>query len=237
MPYYYYGIDIYYIVLIIPALIFALIAQIMVKNRLNSYSRIANSRRMTGEQAAQRMLSQFGITDIAVVCINGDFNDHFDPTANVIRLSTSVYSGTSIASVCVACHEAGHAVQYATSYSPVSLKRVLMPIARIGSVLAIPLILIGFLLPVQYDIVVRIGIILYASCFAMTVITLPIEFNASKRALAYIGQYGLLDTSELKGAKKVLTAAAMTYVASMFSALMNLLRLILIASGRRGGRD
>ncbi len=235
MPYYYH-IDIYYIVLVIPALIFALAAQVLVKSRLSSYSKIFNSRGLTGQQAAMRMLHDFGISDVSIEHTGGSFTDHYDPTSKVIRLSDSVFAGASIASVCVACHEAGHAVQYATDYSPVGLKRALMPVAKLGSKLAMPMIIIGFLLPVKYDFLVNTGILLYAVCVFMTVVTLPIEFNASRRALSYISRTGLLESSEYTGAKKVLTAAALTYVASMFSALMNLLRLILIANGRRGGR-
>lgn len=234
MPFY---IDIYYIVLVIPAAIFALIAQILVNSRLNSYSKIPNSRNLSGRDAAARMLYSFNVENVSIEAINGNFNDHYDPSANAIRLSNNVYSGTSIASVCVACHEAGHAVQYATGYAPVGLKRALIPIARIGSNLALPIILIGLVLPVQYDFVVNIGLLLYTVCVFLTVLTLPIEINASRRALAYITQNNLLDASEYKGAKKTLSAAALTYVAAMFSALMNLLRLLLIARGRRGGRD
>lgn len=235
MPYYYH-IDIYYIIFVIPALILALIAQVLVKSRLKSYSKIFNSRGLTGQQAAMRMLHDFGINNVNIEHTSGSFSDHYDPTNNVIRLSDSVFSGTSIASVCVACHEAGHAVQYATGYAPVGLKKALIPVAKLGSRLSVPLVIIGFLLPVRYSFVVNMGILLYAICVLMTVVTLPIEFNASHRALAYISQTGLLESTEYKGAKKVLTAAALTYVASMFSALMNLLRLILIANGRRGGR-
>lgn len=234
MPYF---IDIYYIVLVVPAVIFALMAQVLVSSRLSSYSKIPNSRNLTGREAASRMLYSFNISNVNIESIHGNFNDHYDPTANTIRLSDAVYSGASIASVCVACHEAGHAVQYATGYAPVGIKRALIPIARIGSNLALPIILIGLILPVQYDFVVNIGIILYTVCVFITVLTLPIEINASKRALAYITQNDLLGASEYKGAKKVLSAAALTYVAAMFSALMNLLRILLIAGNRRGGRD
>lgn len=218
----------------LPALILSLYAQIKVSSTFAKYSKIKNSNGLTGSEAAYKVLAQNGVTNVAVEHISGSLNDHFDPQTNIIRLSDSVYSSNSVAAVGVAAHEAGHAVQYANNYAPMKFRRVLVPITNIGSTLSIPLIFIGLLLPIQYDFIVNIGIALFSFAVLFQLVTLPVEFDASRRAIATLEQSGTLYDEELIGAKKVLSAAAMTYLAATFSAVMSLFRLILIAGNRRG---
>lgn len=218
----------------LPALILSLYAQIKVNSTFAKYSKIKNSNGLTGSEAAYKVLTQNGVTNVAVEHISGNLSDHFDPQTNIIRLSDSVYSSNSVAAVGVAAHEAGHAVQYANNYAPMKFRRVLVPITNIGSTLSIPLIFIGLLLPIQYDFIVNIGIALFSFAVLFQLVTLPVEFDASRRAITTLEQSGTLYDEELIGAKKVLSAAAMTYLAATFSAVMSLFRLILIAGNRRG---
>lgn len=229
--FYYY--DYTYFLFMLPALLLSLWAQIKVNTTFSKYSKVRNSRGLTGADAAYKVLSYNDVTGVSLEHIHGNLNDHFDPKTNVIRLSDAVYSQTSVAAVGVAAHEAGHAVQKATDYSPMKLRAVLVPISRFGSVLAIPLILIGLLLPVQYDFIVTLGIIFFSFSVLFQIITLPVEINASNRAIQTLEQTGTLEGEELEGAKKVLKAAAMTYLAATFAAVMSLLRLLLIFGGRR----
>lgn len=195
--------------------------------------KVENSRHITGAEAARRVLSAHGITNVTIEHVNGNMTDHFDPRTNVIRLSDSVYSKTSVAAVGVACHEAGHAVQHAENYFPNKIRSVIVPIANIGSRVSWILIIIGMLLPYRYNFVITIGIVLFAAAVLFTVITLPVEFNASSRALKTIKECSILTMDEYPGAKSMLVAAAMTYVAAALTAVMQLLRIILIASRRR----
>ena len=229
-----YYFDYSYFLFMLPALILSLYAQIKVNSTFAKYSKIKNSNGLTGSEAAYKVLTQNGVTNVAVEHISGSLNDHFDPQTNIIRLSDSVYSSNSVAAVGVAAHEAGHAVQYANNYAPMKFRRVLVPITNIGSTLSIPLIFIGLLLPIQYDFIVNIGIALFSFAVLFQLVTLPVEFDASRRAIATLEQSGTLYDEELIGAKKVLSAAAMTYLAATFSAVMSLFRLILIAGNRRG---
>ena len=229
--FYYY--DYTYFLFMLPALLLSLWAQIKVNTTFSKYSKVRNSRGLTGADAAYKVLSHNDVTGVSLEHIHGNLNDHFDPKTNVIRLSDSVYSQTSVAAVGVAAHEAGHAVQKATDYSPMKLRAVLVPISRFGSFLAMPLIFIGLLLPVQYDFVVTLGIIFFSFSVLFQIITLPVEINASNRAIQTLEQTGTLEGEELEGAKKVLKAAAMTYLAATFAAVMSLLRLLLIFGGRR----
>ncbi|MEI3541893.1 MAG: zinc metallopeptidase [Acutalibacteraceae bacterium] len=229
-----YYFDYSYFLFMLPALILSLYAQIKVSSTFAKYSKIKNSNGLTGSEAAYKVLAQNGVTNVAVEHISGSLNDHFDPQTNIIRLSDSVYSSNSVAAVGVAAHEAGHAVQYANNYAPMKFRRVLVPITNIGSTLSIPLIFIGLLLPIQYDFIVNIGIALFSFAVLFQLVTLPVEFDASRRAIATLEQSGTLYDEELIGAKKVLSAAAMTYLAATFSAVMSLFRLILIAGNRRG---
>lgn len=230
--FYYY--DYTYFLFMLPAILLSLWAQIKVNTTFAKYSKVNNSRGLTGADAAHRVLSYNDVTGVSLEHIQGNLNDHFDPKTNVIRLSDAVYSQTTVAAVGVAAHEAGHAVQKAQDYSPMKLRAVLVPISRFGSILAIPLILIGLLLPVKYDFVVTLGIIFFSFSVLFQLITLPVEINASNRAIQTLEQTGTLEGEELEGAKKVLKAAAMTYLAATFAAIMSLLRLILIFGGRRG---
>ncbi len=229
----FYYFDYSYFWFMVPALVISLYAQFKVSSTFSKYSKVRNSRGLTGADAANRVLAQNGVTGVEVEHVSGDLNDHFDPRTNVIRLSDSVYSSTSVAAVGVAAHEAGHAVQHANGYAPMNIRKALVPVTNIGSTLSMPLIFIGLLLPVQYDFVVNLGIALFSLAVLFQVITLPVEFDASRRAIATLEQGGTLCGEELTGAKKVLTAAAMTYLAATFTAVMSLLRLLLIVAGRR----
>ena len=233
--FYYYGIDWTYIVLVLPFVIISLIASANVNGTFKRYSKQLSSRRITGAQAAQRVLYSNGITNVRIERISGNLTDHYDPKANVIRLSDSVFDSTSTAAIGVACHEAGHAVQHATAYGPIKLRTAFVPIANIGSSIAIPLILIGLLFASfgEYSqTIVNIGIFCFSFSFLFQVITLPVEFNASRRALRAIEDGDILTDSELRGARKTLIAAALTYVAAAAAALAQLLRLIILFGGR-----
>lgn len=229
MPYLFY--DYYYIILVIPAMILAIIAQVKVKSTYAKYAKIGNSRSITGAYAAQAVLTHYGIRDVRIEQISGKLSDHYDPKAKVIRLSSEVYSGSSIAAVGIACHEAGHAAQHAENYAPIKVRNSLVPVCNIGSTLGIPLALIGFVL--GFEPLVTIGLVLYAAISVFHLVTLPVEFNASRRAIRVIDETHLLHDDETGGAKKVLSAAAMTYVASLIVALANLLRLVLRFNNRR----
>ena len=229
MPYFY-GIDTYYILLVLPAIILSLIAQGLVKSTFSKYSKMQCN--LTGAEAAKRVLQANGIYDVQVTSVSGNLTDHYDPEANIIRLSDSVYNARSVAAVGVACHEAGHAVQYANSYLPIKLRSTIYPLANLGSSLSIPLIVLGIFLSIP--ILIDIGIIVFAAAVIFHLVTLPVEFNASRRAVRAIKDYNiLLDDSEISGARKVLTAAALTYIASFLVSLMQFLRLVAIANRRR----
>ncbi len=230
-----YGFDWTYLVLVLPCVIFSLWASSSVNSTFKKYSTQYSTRRITGAQAAQRVLSMNGVNAVRIERISGELTDHYDPTSNVIRLSDSVYDNTSTAAIGVACHEAGHAVQYAQNYQPIKLRAAIVPITNIGSKLAMPLILLGLLLTAMGDVsyfFIYLGIACFGLSLVFQLITLPVEFNASRRAMVAIEQAELLTTEERKGAKKTLRAAAMTYVAATAVALAQLLRL-LILFGRR----
>lgn len=235
MGYYYYGFDMSYVILVLPCIIFSLWASIQVNSTFNKYSSQYSIRRLTGAQAAQQVLSRNGVTNVRIERVSGKLTDHFDPKSNVIRLSDNVYDSTSTAAIGVACHEAGHAVQYAQQYFPIQLRAAIIPITNIGSKLAMPLILLGLVLnymgSYSYTFV-YIGIACFGLSLVFQLVTLPVEFNASNRALRAIEDYGMLNDSELKGARKTLRAAALTYVAAVAVSLAQLLRLILIFGGR-----
>lgn len=237
MPYYgFYGFDWTYIVLVLPCLILSLWASASVKSTFNRYSTQYSVRRITGADAAQRVLSAHGIHNVRIERIAGNLTDHFDPKTNVIRLSDGVYDSTSTAAIGVACHEAGHAVQYATNYGPIKLRAAIIPITNFGSKLAMPLILLGILLSFLGNFsyaLVYLGIACFGFSLIFQLITLPVEFNASRRAVRAISDTGILTQQELSGAKKTLKAAAMTYVAATAVALAQLLRLIVLFGGRR----
>lgn len=232
MPYFY-GFDWTYIVFILPCIIITLICQVNVKSTFAKYSNVRNSRNMTGAQAAEYVLRQNGVIGVSIEHVAGNLSDHFDPRTNVIRLSDNVYNSTSVAAVGVAAHEAGHAVQHAQNYLPNKIRTAILPVARIGSQLSWILILLGFLFTEKVGFaLLYIGIILFSASVLFTIATLPVEFNASKRALECIKNSDLLYGEEYNGAKRTLQAAAMTYVASALTAVMQLVRLILIARRR-----
>ncbi len=228
---YFYGIDITYIVLVMPAIIFALIMQSRVNSVFKKYSTQRNMKSMTGAQVAERVLYAFGISNVKIERVSGSLTDHYDPKSNVIRLSESVYDSTSVAAAGVAAHECGHAMQYAKGYGPIKLRNAIIPVCQIGSTLSMPLVLIGFIF--SWQPIVNIGIIFFALATFFQLVTLPVEFNASRRALAVLENTGVLTESENSAAKKVLGAAAMTYVAALAVSLTQLLRLILLFGGRR----
>lgn len=219
------------IILLIPAMIFSLIAQAMVKSTFSKYSNVRNGRGLTGAEAARAILDRNGLSNVRIEHIGGELTDHYDPRANVIRLSDSVYNSTSVAAVGVAAHEAGHAVQYAENYFPIKVRNSIIPVTRFGSSLSTPLVLLGIIF--SWDFLITAGILLFCAVVLFQAVTLPVEFNASGRALRTLRDSCILEEDEVKEAKKVLTAAAMTYVAAMVSALLSLLRLILISNRRR----
>jgi hypothetical protein len=229
---YFYGIDWTYIVFMLPCLILSLVCQAKVNSNFSTYSKVPNTRGMTGAQAAQYVLTHYGVNGVRIEQVSGKLTDHFDPRTNVIRLSQEVYNNSSVAAVGVACHEAGHAVQHATGYVPNKIRGAIVPAAKIGSTFGWVLFLIGLLLPTQYNFVILAGIGLFSLSVLFTVVTLPVEFDASRRALKCIRETNLLYNEEYEGAKKVLQAAAMTYVASAATAILQLLRLIFIANRR-----
>ena len=230
---YFWGYDLTYFIFMIPCLILSLYCSAKVNSTFNKYSKVANRRGLTGAQAAYQVLTANGVTGVTIEHVSGNLTDHFDPRTNTIRLSDSVYNSTSVAAVGVAAHEAGHAVQHAQDYFPNKLRSAIVPVANIGSKLSWILILIGFLLPVQYNFVITLGIVFFSLSVLFTLVTLPVEFDASKRALATIQSNNMLYDEEYTGAKKTLSAAAMTYVAAAATAIAQLLRLILLANRRR----
>ena len=239
MPYFY-GFDWTYLVLVLPCVILSLWASSNVNNTFKKYSGQFSLRRLTGAQAAQRVLSHNGVSGVRIERVSGNLTDHFDPKTNVIRLSDSVYDSTSTAAIGVACHEAGHAVQYAQNYGPIKLRAAIIPVTNIGSKLAMPLILIGLLLAAAESVsftFVYLGIACFGLSLVFQLVTLPVEFNASRRAMQAIESANLLTEEEQRGAKKTLKAAALTYVAATATALAQLLRLILLFGGNRRRRD
>ena len=219
--------------IMIPVFLFALFCQFKVKSAFNKYSKIANRRGMTGADAAYQLLRLNGITDVRIKKIGGSLTDYYDPRAKEICLSQDVFDSRSVAAIGVACHEAGHACQHAQGYAPLKIRNAVIPVTRIGSFLGIPLALIGMFL--YSDPLIYAGLILYSAVAFFQLVTLPVEFNASKRALQTIETNGFLEGEEYSGAKKVLTAAALTYVAALASALATLVRLFLIMN--RGNRN
>ena len=232
----YYGFDWTYLVLVLPCVLLSLWASSNVNSTFNKYSKQLSTRRITGAEAARRVLAANGVYGVRIDRVSGNLTDHFDPKTNVIRLSDSVYDNASTAAIGVAAHEAGHAVQYAQGYGPIKLRAAIIPITNIGSKLAMPLILIGLLLTFAENFsffFVYLGIACFGLSLVFQLVTLPVEFNASRRAMVALEEGGILTDEERKGAKKTLKAAALTYVAATATALAQLLRLILLFGGRR----
>ena len=224
-------IDRYYILLIIPAMLIALFAQMRVQSTFRQYSRVYSSRGATAAQVARDILDQNGLRQVRIERVSGNLTDHYDPRANVVRLSDPVYGSSSIAAIGVAAHEVGHAIQHAEEYLPLTLRNAIIPVTNLGSRLSIPLILLGLVLGLAP--LVQVGIWMFALMAVFQLVTLPVEFNASARALATLERENYLEPSELRGARKVLQAAALTYVAALLVTVMQLLRLVLLFGNRR----
>ena len=235
MPFFY-GFDMTYLYLVLPCILLAMWASSNVNRTFRKYSEQHSVRHITGADAAQRVLRANGVTDVRVERIGGNLTDHYDPKTNVIRLSDTVYNATSTAAIGVACHEAGHAVQYAQNYAPIKLRAAIVPITNFGSKLAMPLILLGLVLTFLESFsftLVYLGIACFGLSVVFQLVTLPVEFNASRRAMTAIRDSNILTEEEQVGARKTLTAAALTYVAATAVALSQLLRLLVIFGGRR----
>ncbi len=229
MPFFYYYEPTY--ILVIIGFIFAMIASTGVQSAFNKYAKVKSYRGYTGADAARKILDGHGLYHVQIEHISGNLSDHFDPKANVIRLSDATYNDTSVAAIGVAAHEAGHAVQHAVGYAPIKIRNSMVPVVNIASGLAMPLFLIGLLF--AYPTLTTVGIILFSAALLFQVVTLPVEFNASRRAITILNQSAMLEEDELRGAKKVLSAAAMTYVAAVISTALQLLRLVLLSNSRR----
>lgn len=224
---YFYGIDATYIFLVLPAVIFALWAQFNVKSTFSKYSKIASRSGMTGFDSARRILDANGLHGVRIAHVLGDLTDHYNPTDNTIYLSDSVYGSNSAAAIGVAAHEAGHVVQHATGYTPIKIRSAIIPITNIGSNLAMPLIILGIIL--SFPTLAYIGVAAFGLSTLFQLVTLPVEFDASGRALRALE--GTLDGDDLSSARKVLRAAALTYVAALAVSLVNLLRLLIMVAG------
>ncbi len=228
LDYYLVGFDSTYLMLAIPAFIFAIWAQFSVNSTFKKFSKVSTSRGMTGADAARAILDGHGLHNVRVEHIQGNLSDHYDPRDNVIRLSDSVYGVSSVAAVGVAAHEAGHAIQHADNYAPIRIREAIIPITQVGSTLSMPLVFLGIILP-AFEVFINVGIILFAFVTLFQLVTLPVELNASSRAVKILTAGNYVDDQERQGVKKVLTAAAMTYVAALATSLVSLLRLVLLA--------
>ncbi len=230
---YYYGFDTGYILVLITAIL-SMVASARVSSTFKKFSQKPTSRSITGEQAARKILDENGLHDVRVERVSGNLTDHYDPRAKVIRLSASVHSSTSVAAVGVAAHEAGHAVQHAVGYAPIKLRNTIVPIANIGSMAGPYLIIIGLLLSgTMSDVLLNLGVWFFSAAVLFQLVTLPVEFNASNRAIATLKNGMYLYEDEVPAVKKVLGAAAMTYVAAAAVSIANLLRFIMLIGGRR----
>lgn len=235
MPYgYYYGVDYTYLIFVLPALLLSLWAQMKVKSTFRRYSSIYSRRGETAAQVARRILNANGLQGVAIERVSGELTDHYDPRGRVLRLSDSVYGSTSVAAIGVAAHEAGHAVQDQVEYGPMKLRSAIIPVTNFGAKISMPLILIGLL--IGYTRLAMLGVLFFGLSTVFQLVTLPVEFNASHRAMEILQEQDMLYGEELRGARKVLTAAALTYVAALFVSFMQLLRLWVIVGGRKDRR-
>ena len=232
-------IDLTYIVLVMPAVLLSLWASWNVNSTYRRYSQNSNSRGLTAAEAARRVLNANGLSNVTIECIPGELTDHYDPSANVVRLSEGVFGSCSTAAIGVACHEVGHAIQHATGYLPVRIRSAIVPVTNIGAKLSVPLIMAGLLLSgfsQKLIMAAYIGILLFSLCAVFQIVTLPTEFNASRRALVSIQDMNLLTGEELTGARRTLRAAALTYVAALTTTLVQLLRFIILVNARNNRR-
>ena len=227
--FYYYGFDWTYLVIVLPMMLLAMLASANVNSTYKKYSKVISKSGYTANDVVRNILDAYGLHHVRIEHISGDLTDHFDPKANVIRLSDTTDGSKSAAAIGVAAHEAGHAVQHATGYAPIKIRMAMVPVCNIGSMLSMPLILIGILM--SYPPLSIIGVVAFSLVTLFQLVTLPVEFNASRRALAIL-QNAQMPEEDVKASKKVLTAAALTYVASLAVSLANLLRLIILVNGR-----
>lgn len=221
-------------IILIPAVLITMYAQMKVSSTFNHYSQVPSHCGMTGADVARCILNQNGLYDVPIERVSGQLSDHYDPQSRVVRLSTDVYGSSSLAALGVAAHEVGHAIQHDTGYLPLYIRNTVIPVTQIGSYAAIPLFMLGLFM--GSESLARLGVLLFGAIVFFQLVTLPVEFNASSRALATLGGEGFLDATELKGTSKVLKAAALTYVAAALMAVLQLLRLVVI-SGFLGGHD
>lgn len=228
---YYYGIDISYIIFVIPALLLTMYAQSNVNSTFKKFSQYSNRKGFTAADIARRILDMNGLYDISIERVSGNLTDHYDPKSKVVRLSDSTYGSTSVAALGVAAHEVGHAVQHATSYAPLKIRNSIVPVVQLASYAAWPLAILGIIM--GFGGLANFGILLFGLTVAFQLVTLPVEFNASQRALVTLKDNAILVDDELDGAAKVLKAAALTYVASAAVAIGNLLRLLFLSSKRK----
>jgi len=229
----YYGFDWTYVLLIIGMLL-SLAASTRLKSTFSYYRRIRSASGLTGAETAERILRAAGITDVHVRAISGSLTDHYDPRTKTVSLSEDIYDKTSLAAVGVAAHECGHAIQHQVGYAPLQIRGALVPVANFGSTIAWPLILLGLFFNSQMSqVLLNLGILAFSLAVLFQIVTLPVEFNASRRAIKILGESNLLYPDELSGTKKVLTAAALTYVAGAASAILQLLRILILTGGRR----
>ncbi len=220
--------------LIILGVVITLIAQVKLKSTFSKYSTVRNMRGLTGREAAERILRAEGLHDVRVGHVRGNLSDHYDPRTKTVNLSDATYNQTSIAAVGVAAHECGHAIQHSTNYGPLNIRTAIVPVARFGSMAAVPLIILGmFMTGETSELIIEIGILAFLASVIFQIVTLPVEYNASKRAVSILGNSGILDQSEIPATKSVLNAAALTYVAAVAASLLQLLRLLMIANSRR----
>lgn len=227
----YFYTDPLYMILLLPVLCLSFYAQAKVNRNYNHYGKVRNSRGLTGAQAAEAVLRSHGVYDVAIQRVAGELTDHYDPRTNVIRLSDGVYGSASIAAVGIAAHEAGHAVQYAVGYQPIKIRSAILPVTQFGSQFGVIALLIGIML--YWEPLFLLGLILFSFTSLFQLVTLPVEFNASRRAIETIEGQHLLEGDEVRGAKSVLSAAALTYVAALLMSVVQLLRYVLAFSGRR----
>ena len=229
---YFYGIDMTYIILVMPALLFAMYAQAQVSGTFNRYRTVANRRGYTGAQVARKILDMNGLQNVRIERVSGNLTDHYDPRSNVVRLSDSTHDSISVAAIGVAAHEVGHAIQHAEGYMPIKIRNAIVPVVQIASYAAWPLAILGIIF--SFSKLATFGVLLFLVVVLFQIITLPVEFNASGRALKTLANNAILDSDELSASRNVLRAAAMTYVASAVVAIANLLRLLVITGV---GRD
>ena len=225
-----------YLIFIVPALIVSLLAQLLVTSRYNKYSKVLSASKMTGREVAEAILHQKGIYDVKVERVAGSLTDHFNPATKIVNLSESVYDNPSVAAISVAAHECGHAMQHDEEYFPLKVRSAILPAANFGSKFGLWIVIAGLIISF-FRPLVFIGVVLFSFGVLFQIVTLPVEFDASKRALATLSEMGILSDSETVGAQKVLRSAAMTYVASAAASILSLMRLIMIAQGGRGRRD